>query len=481
MQGKDRIKENTIYNLIKTASTVVFPLITAPYIMRVLHVENVGKINFGNSIVNYISLLALLGIQTYAVRECSKVRDDKKELSKVASQIMSINIFSSVVAYFTLFLLLLFWNKLEGYQSLVLVQSTSVLFIVLGADWLNTAMEDFRYITVRTFLFQIISLIAMFLFVRQPEHYMRYVCITVFASCGSNILNMFYRRKYCKIRLTFHIDWKKHFPPIIFLFAMILAQTIYMSVDTTMIGVYRGDLEVGLYSIATKIYNLVNQMVASIALVVMPQLSTYFSNENYYEVNRILRYSASVIITLGLPCVIGLNVLAPEIVEIFGGAEYLPAVPALRLLTVALSCSFAGGLLLNIIFLPSNKEKVSFGLSLMGAVINFSANILLIPRYGFVAAAFTTALSELVVFLVAIPFVDKRIKIIRIASLIRGPVVGGVLIIFIGVIIERVIDNLWMRTAMVIILSVFGYGITQVVCKNELATNVLKNVAKKCL
>ena len=91
--------KNAFYNALKTISTIIFPLITIPYISRVLSAENVGKINFSNSFVNYFMLLASLGVSTYAMRECSKVKDDKKELEKIASQIFSINVCSMVVSY----------------------------------------------------------------------------------------------------------------------------------------------------------------------------------------------------------------------------------------------------------------------------------------------------------------------------------------------------------------------------------------------
>lgn len=164
----------------------------------------------------------------------------------------------------------------------------------LGADWINSALEDFRYITLRTFGFQILSLLLMFIFVHKPEHYFIYTCISVISSSGGNLMNIFYRRKYCKISFVGFkktigensgeiilgeksgIHWKQHMPPIMLLFSMLIAQTIFVSVDTTMLGIMRNDREVGLYSTSTKIYNMINQVVASIALVVMPQLSYWF-------------------------------------------------------------------------------------------------------------------------------------------------------------------------------------------------------------
>ena len=148
--SKSNIKRNTVYNIIKTFSSVFFPLITFPYISRVLHPENVGKINFGSSIVSYVSMLATLGVNTYAVRECAKVKDNREKLTEVSGQILSINMVTTVVAYAVLGVLLVFCRQLRNYRFLIGIQSLSVIFITFGADWLNTAMEDFRYIALRT-------------------------------------------------------------------------------------------------------------------------------------------------------------------------------------------------------------------------------------------------------------------------------------------------------------------------------------------
>lgn len=156
--NKEQIGKNTIYSVIKQISTIIFPLITFPYISRVLLVDNVGKINFGESVISYVSLIASLGISTYAVRECSKVKESKKELSDIASQILSINLITTIIAYIVLGILLLFVDKFEDYRLLIGIQSITIIFTTLGADWLNTAMEDLKFIAVRTVIFQVVAL-----------------------------------------------------------------------------------------------------------------------------------------------------------------------------------------------------------------------------------------------------------------------------------------------------------------------------------
>ena len=180
--------------------------------------ENVGKINFVCSIISYFSLLASLGVSTYAIRECSKVRDNIEKLDSLSSQIFSMNIISTLIAYVALAITLVVARPLDNYRILICIQSATILFTTLGADWINSVMEDFKFITVRTVGMQLVSLFLMFVFVHKPNDYITYVIISVVASSGANIINIFYRSRFCKTRFTLSIDWKRHLPPIMLLF-----------------------------------------------------------------------------------------------------------------------------------------------------------------------------------------------------------------------------------------------------------------------
>ena len=152
------IKRNAFFNVLKNVSSILFPLITFPYISRVLLPENVGKINFSLSFVSFFSVIATLGIYTYAIRECSKVRDDSIKFNKIANQIYSINILTTIFAYSLLFIIVCSFSELESYRTIIIFQSASILAITLGADWINAAFEDFKFITYRTLFFQIFHL-----------------------------------------------------------------------------------------------------------------------------------------------------------------------------------------------------------------------------------------------------------------------------------------------------------------------------------
>ena len=205
---KKSLTLNAIMSGIKTILQIIFPLITFPYISNILQVNNLGKVNFASSVCGYFLLFAGLGISSYAVREGSRHVNDREKLSAFASEMFSINMISTALTYAALAVTMLFWTKLHVYTDLMLVLSLQIFFTTIGTEWVFTIFEEYTYITVRGIIFQIISILMMFAFVKTQDDYCIYAGITVFAAAGANILNFFRARKYCTIRLTARIDWK---------------------------------------------------------------------------------------------------------------------------------------------------------------------------------------------------------------------------------------------------------------------------------
>lgn len=472
--GSASIKKNTVYNIIKTASTILFPIITFPYISRVLQPENIGKINFGNSIVGYISLLATLGVTTYAIRECSKVKNDREELGKLSGEILSINLFTTFIAYIVLTILLLLYGKLRNYRFLIAIQSMSVIFTTLGADWLNTAMEDFKYITIRTVAFQILSVTLMFIVVRKPDDYLKYAIITVLSSSGGSILNILYRRKYCKTRFTFKCNLKKHLLPILGLFAMLLAQQVFTMSDTTIIGLTLNDYSVGLYSTAVKVYNILNQIMGSIAWVVMAQLSVAYAEDNVAEIKKISKYVIQFSATFGIPCVIGLFILSPEIIYVVGGSSYIEAAFTLRLLSLTLATAIINNYIFNINLLAAGKDKICLFACSISAVLNIVTNIIFIPRFGINAAAITTMASQLCIAILCIPYLKKEYQDINNFTIILRPAFASGVMAVIVFILKSIINKFILRVFVSALCGVAVYFILLLVLRDEFTSNIVK-------
>lgn len=251
-----------------------------------------GKYSFSNSVTNYFILIAALGIYTYAIREGAKIRDDQKAINQFCSQVFSINVCSAAISLLLLFSMVFFLPKFSGYKAYILIQSTSIVMAVIGTDWINGIFEDYFYITVRYIAVQCICLLAMFVFVRRPEDIIPYCIISVLATNGGNLINIFYVRKYAKIRFTFNMDLKRHLLPLLILFVNSIAITIYVNSDITMLGFFESDAQVGVYSFASKIYNLLKQLINAVVVVSVPRIAYILKNKSEeYEmfINKIFR------------------------------------------------------------------------------------------------------------------------------------------------------------------------------------------------
>lgn len=474
------IKKNTVFNMIKTLAGIIFPLITFPYISRVLQPENVGRINFGSSIVNYFTLAATLGVTTYAVRECSTKKNNQKQFEQTASEIISINFITMLVSYTALIICLIFVPKFVDYRLLITIQSMAIFFTVIGADWLNTTMEDFRYITIRTVTFQFVSLVLMFLFVKKPSDYIVYAIISLGASSAGNLCNVFYRRRYGKIRLVRQMNWKKHFPPIIGLFALMLSQTIMNSIDQTMIGFMMGDYDVGLYSVAYKVISIVTQVVASITWVVLPQLSGAFDDSDYPTINRILNKTLNFTYTLTIPCVVGLVILSKEVLLIVGGDNYLAAAPCLIILSVGLVADLIwSNLWGNCVLLPARREKQFTVACFVAMIANVIGDYLLIPIFGIAGTAFATVVAKVIIGIISMINKDNYVQMGFSLKLIGGPLVGALAIAVICMGIKLLGFGIALTTILSITFSVIVYGVIMILFKNEVVMEYLGSLKVK--
>ncbi len=477
------LKINAFLNGLKTFLNFLFPLITFPYVSRVLSVEEIGKYNFSNSLISYFLLLAALGIDKYAIREGAKYRDNKEKFSSFASEIFSFNIISTIVSYLLLLIFLLLSKTLDRYLVCILIFSFQIFFTTLGTEWVYSIFEEYRYITIRSILFKIISIILLFAFVKKEGDYIVYAAITVFASVGSNVLNFFNAKKICQIKFTFKIDWRKMFKPIMIIFASNIAIQIYVNSDTTMLGYLKNDYSVGIYSVATKIYLIMKNLTGSILTVTIPRLAYLASKKTKEDYEKLLSKVANALIILIIPSIVGVILLSREAVLIIAGNKYLDAQLPLIILSVAILFSTFSGLFNNCVLLPYKREKVFLKSSIISAIANIVLNLILIPYFGSVGAAFTTLISESIMasmnFFGCKDLIGKVIFNKPLKDSVVSVFCGSIGIIICCRIIKNLFSNLYVYSVTSVLLSVIIYGCILVLLKNEIVLENMKKIMHK--
>lgn len=465
---KSNIKSNAMLNMIKQVCTVAFPLITFPYVSRILGTDNFGKVSFVNSIISYFSLIAGLGISTYAVREGARIKNNKEKMTAFVNEVYSINVCSSGLSLLLLLILVCFWNKLHAYSLLIFIYSFVIILTVIGSDWVNVIFEDFRYITLRYIVIQILCLVPIFCFVKKPNDYYIYTVILVLSGYGGNLLNLHYIRRYVKRRFTFRLNLKKHIKPILVLFSSMVAVRIYLSSDVTMIGVMCNDSETGIYGAVSKIYTIAKELINAITMVIIPRVSSLLNENRMEEYNVLAERVLKIILAFIMPMAVGLIVLSRDAIFIVNGVEYMDGNIALRLLSLALPFAVLSCFFSNAILIPNRKEEVYLTSTSLAAVVNIILNLFFINLWGMNGAAITTIIAEIIVFISVITncrsLVDAKIGKRNIVSIVIGCTFVACVCIF----IQETIANVILRVAISLVVSVLGYFVILILCKNDI-------------
>lgn len=406
------IKFNFIMNFILTVSNFLFPLITFPYVSRVLLPEGTGKVAFALSIVSYFTIFASFGVATYGIRAIAQVRDDKERLSKTMHELLFINIISMTIVYVALAIAILVVPKFAMEKELFGVTSLFILFTIVGVEWLYKGLEKYQYITIRTIIFKIASLFLVFLFVKEKSDYIIFAFISIFAIVGSGVLNLINSRKLINYTLYSEYEFKKHLKPMFVLFLTSMAIAIYTSLDEGLLGLLSLPEQVGYYNAAVRVKGILFTLITSLGVVLLPRLSYYVENHMETEFHEALAKSTNFIIVIAASVVIFFTLFAKETILILAGENYVASIIPLQIVVWALILSAITNILGIQILLPLKKDKQLLFSVLCAATVDVIANFLLVPKLAAVGTALSVIAAELSVLIVQIIILRQYIKIL---------------------------------------------------------------------
>ena len=399
MEKQKSLKVNFIMNAILTMSSFIFPLITFPYVSRVLLPVGTGKVSFANSVLTYFAMFAQLGIPTYGIRACSKVRDNKEELNKTVHEIFLINLIMSVLTYLVFLVCLVAVPRFRQDYALFLILSSTLFFNVIGMEWMYKALEQYTYIAIRSIIFKILGLVIMFAFVREQKDYVIYGGITIFAAVGSNIFNFINAHKYISMKPLKQHELKRHMKPILTFFAMSVATTVYTNLDVAMLGFIKDDAEVGFYNAAVRIKTILVSMVTSLGTVLLPRASYYIENNMKEEFLLITKKALNFVLIVATPMMLYFMLYASDGIYLLSGTAYTNAILPMQLIMPTLFFIGMSNVLGMQMLVPLGRERTVLHSVVAGAVVDLVINILLIPRLGASGAAIGTVVAEAVVWI----------------------------------------------------------------------------------
>lgn len=470
------MKKNFLISFFRTVIMILVPLIIFPYASRILGKEGIGRVQYIQSVASYFQLFATFGITSYGIREGAKLKNDRKKLGKFCTELFYINLITSMIALFV-YMGLLRVSQFSDYRDLILLYSLYIFFYGMNLDWVFNVLEDYVYITIRTAIVYGISILILFLFVKDRSDAGMYAFVCIFPYIGTFLGNL---KSSCKKLIMFQrekYNLKIHIKPMMLVFGIVISSSIYSLLDTTMLGFMQGDAPVGLYTAASKLCRLVVQLITAICAVFLPRLSYYAGIREEKKFKELASVSAGLIVSIAIPCAFGMIVLAKQAIILFSGKEFLEAVSATRILAVNLFFSAIDGYLGWQILVPNRKDKVLLGATIVGAITDFILNMILIPRTGIDGAAMATLVSEGIVFIICISNSVKYMEVQKFIVHLIKVIVASMPVLGIGKLIMTMTSSVILSSIGTVMLTVIVYIMILIILKDDFLISV-KSIKK---
>lgn len=438
------LKGNIILNYINTISGLIFPIITFPYAARVLMPEGIGLVNFQNSIIGYIVLLTSLGIPLYAVREIAKCRSDLELRDRTTTEILILSVLLCIVGYIVVWVLGTYVPRIHEEATLFYILSLTIIFTGIGAQWFYQGVEDFLFITVRGLIVRLLCTIGLFAFVKDKDDLLIYGFYIIGGTVGNNVINFIHLRKYLKMA---RIKWNQlnithHIRPTLKIFLLNVVISIYIQLNTVMLGFMTDDRAVGLFTSGTKLTHLITVILTSLSTAMLPRCSNLISEGKYDDFNAIITKSYYLLMFSAIPLTIGTILLARPLVYCFCGGEFFGAVPVVLYSAPTIILIGMTQVIGIQILYPYGKENMVIISTLVAAVVNVILNVLLIPLLAEVGAAISTLISELSVLVVQVRLGKKYIPFRYLDKQIFTYLFAASLMSF-GIFVSLYLDNIW--------------------------------------
>lgn len=389
------IKLNYFYNTIYQVLTMITPLITAPYISRVLGVENVGIQSYTKSIVTYFTLFAALGTASYGQREIAMHRNEKYNRSKLFWEIELLSIVSTIAAICIWLIWTFCANK---YNIFYLILTFEILSVAFDISWLFMGLEQFKSIVIRNSAVKVGGIIFIFAFVREQNDLLKYVIIMTLSGLAGNIATWTYLPKTINMVPIRELNPFQHFKQTISYFIPTIAISIYTVLDKTMIGaITASEVQNGNYEQAQKIVRIAQNFIISLNIVMSSRMSYLFSKSEISEIKGKLEKSFGLLFLVAIPSMFGLIGISGNFVPWFFGLGYEGVIILLCILSPLPWITCISNTLGNQYLTPSGQRVRSTKGILLGALTNGIVNFIMIPRYGAMGAAIGTVIAESII------------------------------------------------------------------------------------
>lgn len=466
------IKKNYILSLIYEVFSLLTPLITAPYISRVLGAEGVGIFSYTDSIAQYFIMIGNLGIATYGQMEVARCRDDNDKLSRTFFELWILRIITMVISLIC-YIIIAFSSK--RYQTELLISGISILAAALDLTWLFRGIENFSLIVVRNFVVKVIMIFMIFTFVKQKSDILLYILFVSLSLFVGNLTFLMPLRKLINKVNYRELDILRHIRPCLIFFVPTIATSVYKLLDKTMLGILtEGTSQNGYYEQAHKIEQLLITVIMTLNTIMRSRMAYLFELKQFKEIRFRLDRSISFILMLAMPMTFGLIAVAPVFIPVFLGNGFQESIILLQIFALLLIFIGLSNCINTHFLAPAGRQKKNNYVLIGGAVINFACNLISIPRFGAVGAACSSVLAEAIILLGYLYLARDFIRIKDIFNLGWKYLIAGVVMFCCIQIFNLNMINPILQLMFKIIIGTVVYGIIILLIKDQYATCYLK-------
>ena len=401
-----RIRTNVLYSSVLTCSNYIFQIITYPYVSRVLGVEYIGICNFVISFVHYVVLFSTMGISIIGIREVARCRNNRLALERCFSSLFLLHAISTGIVLLLYLLAVYNIPALKPYQQLLCVGTFQILFNLFLIEWFFKGIEDFKYITYRNLAVRFLYVLLVFLFVKESNDYLVYFSLIVGMIVLNGIINWKYRVKF--VSLTWDdLSLTKYLSSFLILGVYLLLTSMYTSFNVLYLGFVGGDIEVGYYTTASKIYTVLLGLFTAFTGVMMPRMSNLVAKGDYESIRYLSKKSFNLLFACAVPLIFFCIVFSSQLIAILSGSGYEGAILPMRIIMPLVLLIGMEQILIIQLLAPLKQDRAIFINSVLGAIVAIVSNICIVPTYLSVGSAWVWILSEFTVFCSAVYFVNK--------------------------------------------------------------------------
>ena len=474
---KKSIAKNYIYNVTYQILTIVLPLITTPYLSRVLGAENIGIYSYTISITTYFILFGSLGIAQYGQREVAYLQDKKNKYSVLFWEIVILRFITMSISMIIFYFTFATNNQYKIYYTILLLE---LFGNCLDISWFFQGLEEFKKTVTRNIIVKLISIISIFCFVKTSNDLYKYIWIYALTTLIGNVSLWAYLPKFLSKISKKDISLKQHIKPTIELFIPQIAIQVYTLLDKTMLGKILGDMsEVGNYEQSQKIIKFSLTLVTALGTVVSPRIANTIAQGKKEDVNRYLSNSFNFVWFLGTPIMVGIMAVAQKLVPWFLGKEFTNSINLLIIgapIVLAIGLSNVSGLQYLI---PARKQKGYSNSVIAGAIFNFCLNLILIPKFRAIGSIISSVMAEILVLLVQLLYLKKDVplKIIYENSYkyILSSAIMGIVVYFTTINMSANLTT----TLIQAIIGILTYGIMLSILKDKFLFQIIGKVKNK--